>query len=98
MANYVSSTSDKSKAIAIKKLLSGGIGLHLFYVGKIKAGVIRLVLGVLIWIGMVVGGIAIKEYGMAAAGVGLLVLINLPDLINLSLGKFQDNIGNYLRQ
>ena len=98
MANYTTATSDKSKKTAIKKLWIGCIGLHLFYVGRIKAGIIRLVLGLIFWVGFILGGIAAKEYTMPVVGVLLLVLVNLPDLIKLHLGKFQDNVGQYLRE
>lgn len=97
MANYTTNASDKSKKKAMKLLLSGGIGLHLFYVGRIGAGIVRLLIGLFIWIGFVLGGIAIKEYVMALSGIGLLLLINIFDLIKLSLGTFKDNVGNVLR-
>lgn len=42
MANYTTQTSSKSKRKALKLLLCGGVGLHLFYVGKIGAGILRL--------------------------------------------------------
>ena len=97
MANYTTSTSDKSKGTAIKRLLCGGIGLHLFYVGKIKAGIIRLILGVLLWV-LFITGIAEGEPAMIWSGIGLLILFNVFDLIKLAMGTFTDNVGNYLRQ
>ncbi len=97
MANYTTSTSDKSKGKAIRLLLSGGIGLHLFYVGKIKAGIIRLILGLILWIGFIIGGIAISEWGMVLMGAILLIIVNVFDLIKLLLGTFKDNVGNNLR-
>lgn len=97
MANYTTSTSDKSKKKAIKLLLSGGVGLHLFYVGKIKAGTVRLILALILWVGFILGGIAIKEWSMAMIGLGLLCLVNISDFIKLLLGTFRDNVGNFLR-
>ena len=97
MANYTTSTSDKSKTKAIKLLASGGIGLHLFYVGKIKAGIIRFVLGLVLWVGFIIGGIAISEWGMVLMGAILLVVVNLIDLVKLLLGTFKDNVGANLR-
>lgn len=96
MANYTTSVSDKSKGKAIKLLLAGGIGLHLLYVGRIKAGLIRVFIGILMWAAFV-QGIVEGEYAMSAALFALVILFNIPDLIKLSLGKFKDNIGNYLR-
>ena len=97
MANYTTSTSDKSKKKAIKLLLCGGIGLHLFYVGKIKVGIVRFVLGIICWIGFIIGGIAISEWGMVLMGLVLLILLNIFDLVKLLLGTFKDNVGDNLR-
>ncbi len=97
MANYTSSTSDKSKKKAIRFLLFGGIGLHRFYVGKIKSGIVAFVFGLFCWI-MIISGI--KETEAVAIGIGLvlLALANVPDLIKLALGTFRDNVGQPLRQ
>lgn len=97
MANYTTNTSDKSKGKAKHLLLCGGLGLQYFYVGKIKMGLIRFVLGILLWV-LFITGIAEGEAAMIAAGVGFLIAINLFELVKISLGKFKDNIGNYLRQ
>jgi restriction system protein len=44
MAKYQSNTSDKDKGLAFKLCLFGGfIGLHYYYVGRIKDGLIRTV-------------------------------------------------------
>lgn len=96
MANYTTSTSDKSKKKAMKLLLCGGLGLHLFYVGRVKAGLIHAFIGVLLW-ALFIAGISEGEPAMIAAGIGFLILFNIPDLIKLSLGKFKDNVGDYLR-
>lgn len=98
MSTYTTSTSDKSKKAAIKRLLWGGIGLHLFYVGRIKAGIIRFMLGIIVWIGFIIGGIAISEFDMSLTGIVLLILLNVTDLVKLLMGTFRDNIGNYLRE
>ena len=97
MANYVSSTSDKSKKVAMKRLLMGGVGLHLFYVGRIGVGIIRLVISLAFWI-LIIDGIAEGIVEMIISGIVFLVVINVFDLIKLSLGKFKDNVGQYLRQ
>ena len=96
MANYTSNVSDKSKSKAIKLLLCGGVGFHLFYVGRIKAGLIRLVLGVLLWY-LFIAGITEGEVAMIVSGIGFLVLFNLVDLFKLLLGTFKDNVGAVLR-
>lgn len=96
MANYTTNTSDKSKGKAIKLLFCGGIGLHLFYVGRVKAGIFRLVFGILFWV-LLINGISEGEMVLIASGIGYLVAFNLFDLIKLGLGTFKDNVGNYLR-
>ena len=97
MANYTTSTSDRSKRKAIKLLLLGGIGLHLFYVGRIRHGLIRAFFCLLFW-GLLITGISEGQTPMIATGIGFIAISNLPDLIKLLLGTFRDNIGNYLRQ
>lgn len=97
MANYISITSDKSKKTAKRLLLCGGIGFHYFYVGRIKAGLIRFVIGLLLWV-LIIEGIVEHETGMIVPGIGFLIVLNLFELIKISLGKFRDNVGNYLRQ
>lgn len=97
MANYTTNTSDKSKSKAKRLLLCSGLGLQYFYVGKIKMGLIRFILGILLWV-LFITGIAEGEAAMIAAGIGFLIAINLFELVKISLGKFKDNIGNYLRQ
>ena len=100
MANYTTSTSDKSKDKAIKLLLCGGIGLHYFYVGRIKAGLIHAVIGLTFWMGVLAAlfeGVG-SEKLVSLWMLVLLVCFNVPDLIRLKLGKFRDNVGDYLRQ
>jgi hypothetical protein len=100
MANYTTSTSDKSRDRAVKLLLCGGIGLHYFYVGRIKAGLIHAALGIVMWlgaVGMIIEG-AGSEKLFSLWIIFLLACFNVPDLIRLKLGKFRDNVGDYLRQ
>lgn len=97
MANYATSTSDKSKKKAIIRLLLGGIGLHLFYVGRIKAGFIRLFFGFLFW-SLIIAGISDGAVEMILPGILFLIAFNIADLIKLLLGTFRDNIGNPLRE
>lgn len=96
MANYTTSTSDKSKKSAMIRLVCGFVGLHLFYVGRIKAGLIRLIFGLLVW-SLIITGIKDGDAAIAIAGVVFLIAVNVPDLIKLALGTFKDNVGNVLR-
>lgn len=96
MANYTTISSDKSKAKAKKLLLLGGLGFHLFYVGRIKYGLVRFILGILLWV-LFFTGIADGEFAMIFTGLLVLLAINLIDYIKLSLGTFKDNIGAHLR-
>lgn len=100
MANYTTSTSDKSKDKAIKLLLCGGIGLHYFYVGRIKAGLIHTAIGLAFWMGVLAALFegAGSEKLISLWVLFLLICFNVPDLIRLKLGKFRDNVGDYLRQ
>lgn len=98
MANYTTSTSDKSRDKAVKLLLCGGIGLHYFYVGRIRAGLIHCVIGLALY-GTIVASILDAELHAAILpGIFMLLVFNVPDLIRLKLGKFRDNVGDYLRQ
>ena len=52
MANYTSLTSDKNKDTALKLCIFGGIiGLHQYYVGNIKKGILYLFTGGLMMFG-----------------------------------------------
>lgn len=93
MAIYTTHTSDKLRKKALILLACGGIGLHLFYVGKIKAGIIRFVLGLFAWV-LIFHGTSDSVFG----GVAVLIIFNIVDLVKLLLGTFQDNVGEYLRQ
>ncbi len=97
MANYVSLSSDKTKAGARRRLLLGGIGLQYFYVGRLKVGFIRLLIGVLLW-SLVIAGFAEHEKAMTVSGIVALVVINLVELAIIGLGRFRDNTGAFLRQ
>jgi restriction system protein len=55
MANYTTNTSDKSKSTALIVCIIGGIiGLHYFYVGRIKTGLIRMITFNFFFIGWVI--------------------------------------------
>lgn len=98
MANYTASTSDKSRDRAVKLLLCGGIGLHYFYVGRIKAGLIHCVIGLALYGAIVASILDAELHAAILPGILMLLAFNVPDLIRLKLGKFRDNVGDYLRQ
>lgn len=98
MANYTTSTSDKSRDRAVKLLLCGGIGLHYFYVGRIKAGLIHCVIGLALYGAIVASILDAELHAAILPGILMLLAFNVPDLIRLKLGKFRDNVGDYLRQ
>jgi restriction system protein len=97
MASYTTNTSDKSKSKAIKLCVAGFIGLHAFYVGKIKSGIIHLLLGLFSW-GVIITSIQEKYVVGVILGIVLLVVCSLPDLIKLCLGSYRDNVGAPLRE
>lgn len=97
MSQYTTSTSDKSRFTAINCLLCGGVGLHLFYVGRVKAGLVHLLFGLLAW-ALVIDGIFELEPGMIFGGVAVLLIANVPDLARLLLKTFRDNVGDVLRE
>lgn len=64
MANYVTSTSDKSKKVAlILCVLLGMMGIHYFYVGRIGKGLLYLLTGGLFGIGWLIDIIKIATGG-----------------------------------
>lgn len=99
MSQYTTNTSDRSRKKAIILLLCGGIGLHRFYVGRIKSGIIRLIIGLFIWCAVFASA---SDAEIGAAGVAtsilLLLILNVPDLVKLLIGSFRDNVGAPLRE
>lgn len=98
MANYTSNTSDKRKKTALIWWLIGGIGLfgfEYFYVGKIKAGLIKTVLGIFIIVCIVAMNGTEPQVPM---GILFWLIFSIPNLVRLALGVFKDNVGQNLRQ
>lgn len=94
--------SDKSKKQARKLLLMGGLGFHLFYVGRIGAGILRFLFGLGAWAIMLCSifspdTLGVGAFPMVPICLIMMVIFNIWDLLKISVGKFQDNIGNYLR-
>ncbi len=100
MSMYTTNTSDKKKKTAIIFWAIGALGLlglEYFYVGKIKTGAIRLLVGVFI---LALCFIAPDE-GVPQLTTVLIVIWVIIALINLSqilFGKFKDNVGAPLRE
>ena len=98
MANYTSDTSEKSKKTALICWLVGGIGLfgfEYFYVGKIKAGIIKAIIGIFV----VLSFVAMKGTdAQIPVGIIFWLIVSIPNLVRLALGVFKDNAGNNLRQ
>lgn len=104
MANYTTGSSDKKKDIAKKKCFTLGIfGAHMFYVGKIKAGIVYFVIGFFCAIFFVTGIAGIVTAKGTEGLVGILflaiwyVIVALKDGIRILLGTFKDNVGAPLR-
>lgn len=107
MANYTTSTSDKKKKTALIWWLVGAVGvlgIENFYVGKIKNGFIRALLGLffLVVFGTVVSApqssMDADKGGAVFAVIIMWAIIALPNLFKLLLGVFRDNIGAALRE
>jgi TM2 domain-containing membrane protein YozV len=100
--------SPKSKMVAaILCFFFGTIGIHLFYVGKIGGGILRIALGAIGYIMMIAGIVAGVASSKAAAGgvavmvIGYVVLAvvgiwTLVDFIKILIGKFTDSNGYWL--
>lgn len=98
MAKYTSSTSDKSKKTALIVWAVGGLGilgLENFYVGKVKAGLIRICVGIIVIITMA----AMKgTEAFVPLCLSLWAVVSLPNFFRLLFGTFRDNVGEPLRK
>lgn len=97
MSQYTTNTSDKKKVKALRWWLIGCIGLlglENFYVGKVKNGIVRLILGL-----CVLSAIAqIFFTPEVIAGILLWAIIAFPNFIRIKMGVFKDNVGDPLRE
>lgn len=98
MSQYTTNTSDKKKKKAILFWVIGLLGLfgfEYFYVGKIKIGMIRLIIGIFI---------TLSFYAMngtdAAIPVSFIIwaVVSLPNLFRIRFGVFKDNVNAPLRE
>lgn len=97
MANYTTGTSDKKKKTALIFWLIGIVGLlglEYFYVGKIKKGFIRLIVGILF--AMAIYAILTTTQS-GPVWIIFWAIISLPNLARISIGIFKDNVGHPLR-
>lgn len=98
MANYTSNTSDKKKKTAIiwwAVGFLGLVGLEYFYVGKIKAGLIRAIVGIFLLLVMYA---MVGTEQMVPLSFLIWAIAAIPDLVRILLGTFKDNVGQPLRQ
>lgn len=98
MPKYTTTTSDKKKKNALKWWAIGCLGifgLENFYVGKIKKGIIRFIIGVFI---------LLSFYAMNGSEARVPVSIifwaiaALPNFFKIVMGVFRDNVGEPLRE
>ncbi len=102
MATYTAQTSDRRKKKVLISWLIGFIGLlgfEYFYVGLIKKGLIRLILG-LFMIGLFFAASDGTEAMTALRTMIIIVWIVLAlfNLIRILLGIFRDNVGSPVRE
>lgn len=98
MSQYTTNTSDKKKATALKWWaigLLGVFGFEYFYVGKIKKGIIRSIIGVFV---------VLAIFSMSGSGAAIPVSIifwavsAVPNLFKILFGTFRDNVNAALRE
>lgn len=97
MANYTTSASDKKKKTAMifwAVGLLGLLGLENFYVGKMKAGFIRLGIGLICVMGIYA---IITETSTGPVWLIIWAVVSLPNLFKILMGVFKDNVGAPLR-
>ena len=109
MANYVTGTSDKTKAGCLKAWkmgLFGLLGFENFYVMKIKVGIIRALIGAIVVMFGVTGLYAFttgtsslgSKIGFAFTVLVTWAVISIPNLYRISVGKFRDNVGYVVKE
>lgn len=98
MANYTTNTSDKKKKTALVFWfigLVGLLGLEYIYVGKIKKGIVRIVIGLIFSLGIYA---IITQTQTGPVWLIFWAILALPNFIKILLGTFQDNVGTALRK
>lgn len=100
MSTYITNTSDRKKGDALKQWkigLFGFLGLEYFYVGKMKAGIIRIIIAIVLIVGFLA---SIVQNGIISIPIILVVwaIVSLPNLYRIKIGTFKDNAGAILRE
>ena len=103
MANYTTNVSDITKGQVVRAWLIGVVGtlgFHYFKVGKVKRGIIRLVLGLFLWAVVFTSiGQGVKENtSVIVTMLVILAALSLADLVRIQLGMFRDNVGAAVRE
>lgn len=106
MASYTTPTSDKSKLEALswwRRGIFGFLGLEYFYVGKVKVGAIRSIIGSFLLLGMLSNIISSAKMGLSGILAWLLLTViiwaisAMPNYYRIKIGVFRDNVGLPLR-
>lgn len=99
MPKYTTATSDKKKKTALKWWAIGFLGLfgvENFYVGKIKKGIIRFIVGIFILLSLyAIGG---DFEGRVPVCIVFWAIAALPNFFKIVMGVFRDNVGEPLRE
>lgn len=105
MANYAARTSDRKKKDALRWWAIGCLGifgLENFYVGKIKKGSIRIVIGffaLMCIISLLIPQTDDIPFPAKLFSILLIwAILGLPNFIKLKLGTFRDNVGAPVRE
>ena len=99
MPKYTTATSDKKKKTALKWWAIGCFGLlgiENFYVGKIKKGIIRFIIGIFILLSLYAMGGDFE--GRVPVGIVFWAIASLPNFFKIVMGVFRDNVGEPLRE
>lgn len=98
MSKYTTTTSDKKKKAALKWWAIGCLGFfgfENFYVGKIKKGIIRVVIGIFIMLSLYAMN---GSEGRVPVGIIFWAIAALPNFFKIVMGVFRDNVGEPLRE
>lgn len=107
MSKYTTNTSDRKKKTATLWWAIGAIGLlgfEYFYVGKIKKGIIKTIIGIFLIMAFSTiisaspASTGIDKGGAVATTVIMWAIFSVPNFVRISLGVFRDNVGAALRE
>lgn len=101
MANYTTNASDFTKGQVMRAWLIGAVGTlgcHYFKVGRIKAGIVHLIIGALLWLSFFSAVVSASKASGAIGVLLILAAISIFDLVRIQLGTFRDNVGAAVRE